>query len=272
MDVSPLSERRTEFSVGTGQGVGIGVVNAANTLTLRQNRALNNLSNELWDSSGLSPGWRTTSNAFAWTGTAAAYSAVALYGATSLGLTELGSLQLGFNSSSASLLASQVAVEAYTLGATGSVTAYRTLSGREHMSATARLSRLLRSLRNPQVPGPGNVPAPQTTPGCPSKCPPPGTPRILPSTNLPQPAPVPANYVEEPIRNGIVHRLPGTTGNANTIRVMGPTQNYPNGHWVQYNAAGHAIDPATGQQTGSVSRALHRAMTHVPLPPPSSSE
>ena len=45
------------------------------------------------------------------------------------------------------------------------------------------------------------------------------------------------------------------------VRVMGPTEDYPNGY-----ADGHYVDPSTMSQPGNVSKALFRAMTHVPLP------
>ena len=53
-----------------------------------------------------------------------------------------------------------------------------------------------------------------------------------------------------------------------SVRMMGPTRQYPNGYWRQMNADGHYVNPATGRQPGSVSRAEFRAQTHVELPPP----
>jgi hypothetical protein len=50
------------------------------------------------------------------------------------------------------------------------------------------------------------------------------------------------------------------------VRVMGPTEDYPNGYWRLSNADGHYVDPSTMSQPGNVSKALFRAMTHVPLP------
>ena len=55
---------------------------------------------------------------------------------------------------------------------------------------------------------------------------------------------VPANYV--PSRadngNGVVYRPPGSTGNANSIRIMGPTQRYPNGYVRYYNSSGQPVN------------------------------
>jgi len=53
-----------------------------------------------------------------------------------------------------------------------------------------------------------------------------------------------------------------------TVRVMyDSTEQYPNGYWRQYDSKGNPVNPSTGRQPGSVSRADSRAQTHVPLPP-----
>jgi hypothetical protein len=51
------------------------------------------------------------------------------------------------------------------------------------------------------------------------------------------------------------------------VRTMGPTEQYPNGYWVETNEGGQPIDPSTGKPPSNVSRAVSRSMTHVPLPP-----
>ena len=81
-------------------------------------------------------------------------------------------------------------------------------------------------------------------------------------TNPPTRPSIPPGHVAEPSRsgNGTVYRAPGSKGDANTVRVMGPTKEYPSGYSVHYNKEGHAINPATGKQGSGP------AETHVPLP------
>ncbi|MGH9788251.1 MAG: hypothetical protein ACRD4U_06070, partial [Candidatus Acidiferrales bacterium] len=73
---------------------------------------------------------------------------------------------------------------------------------------------------------------------------------------------IPPGQVAEPAANanGIVYRNPGTTGNANTIRIMGPDAQgrYPSGYVRVYNERGQPINPSTG-------RPDVRARTHTPL-------
>ncbi|MDQ3396139.1 MAG: hypothetical protein M3512_18795, partial [Bacteroidota bacterium] len=60
---------------------------------------------------------------------------------------------------------------------------------------------------------------------------------------------IPSNYGVRPANNGNgwVYQAPGSTGNANMIRVMGPTSYAPKGYVVFYNSYGQAYNPGTGK-------------------------
>jgi len=60
---------------------------------------------------------------------------------------------------------------------------------------------------------------------------------------------------------------PSSLPSGHTVRQMPPTQQYPNGYWVQTNARGQPVNPATGKPPGNVTRPEARAQTHVPFPP-----
>jgi hypothetical protein len=73
------------------------------------------------------------------------------------------------------------------------------------------------------------------------------SPNFLPPTNAPRlpPTSLPPGY---------------------SVRVMPPTQDYPNGYWRLYNQYNQAVDPSTGKPPGNVSAPEFNARTHVPLP------
>lgn len=71
---------------------------------------------------------------------------------------------------------------------------------------------------------------------------------IIDAYNLPAPAGTGEVAIEKTSNEkGIILRNPGTQGNADTIRIQGPTARYPQGYLRYYNDEGQPIDPRTGK-------------------------
>jgi RHS repeat-associated protein len=64
---------------------------------------------------------------------------------------------------------------------------------------------------------------------------------------------IPEGWTSEPSRTnkGIIFRPPGSEGNANTIRIMEPTSQRPNGYVVIYNSKGQPVDYNLKSHTGA---------------------
>ncbi len=86
----------------------------------------------------------------------------------------------------------------------------------------------------------------------------------VPPTNPPQPPQLPPGARTRPTDSGggTIYQQPGSTGDANSVKVFPPGYHpgYPNGYWVKHNGSGQPINPATNKP-GS------KHETHVPLPP-----
>jgi len=68
----------------------------------------------------------------------------------------------------------------------------------------------------------------------------------------------PTNAAQEP---------PASLPEGHSVRVMGPTKQYPTGYWRQYNGNGQPVDPSTGRPPANLTRPEFQARTHIPLPP-----
>jgi hypothetical protein len=63
---------------------------------------------------------------------------------------------------------------------------------------------------------------------------------------------IPSDYIMRMADNGngVIYQAPGSTGNANMIRIMGPTDYAPNGYAVFYNQYGQPYNPNNGNTLG----------------------
>ena len=70
-----------------------------------------------------------------------------------------------------------------------------------------------------------------------------------------------SNYwgTETKNRQGIIFRPNGSTGDANSIRIMEPNSQNPGGYFVVYISRGQSLDPS-----GSPGNPLGKAVTHIP--------
>ncbi|MGC4960999.1 hypothetical protein [Gordonia sp. DT101] len=108
----------------------------------------------------------------------------------------------------------------------------------------------------PAEPAPAPAPkAPESAPARPAQPPaaqPPAAQKPAPAPaklrpwqqGAPRPPQVPEGYVAGPARNGkgVVWRPPGSQGDENSIRIMEPTPQHPNGYVRYYNKYGQPVD------------------------------
>ena len=83
----------------------------------------------------------------------------------------------------------------------------------------------------------------------PAKGPPKPSPNFVKPAHPPQPPPAQSSLPD-----------------GHTVRIGGPTEQYPNGYWIEYNALGQPVDPTTHRPPPNLSRSEARARVHVPLP------
>ncbi|NDZ92745.1 hypothetical protein G3I13_20320 [Streptomyces sp. SID6673] len=103
----------------------------------------------------------------------------------------------------------------------------------------------------PAEPAPAPAPkAPESAPARPTQPPAAQKPAPAPAKlrpwqqGAPRPPQVPEGYVAGPARNGkgVVWRPPGSQGDENSIRIMEPTPQHPNGYVRYYNKYGQPVD------------------------------